>query len=65
MKPNIGSRIYEFIVSYFSLSGQLVSQQEAEAIIREGVSFKGTNILILILAILIASYRDRTGRRNT
>ena len=55
MKPNIGSRIYEFIVSYFSLSGQLVSQQEAEANIREGVSFKGTNILILILAILIAS----------
>ena len=55
MKPNLGSRIYDFILNYFSLSGQLVSQQEAEANIREGVSFKGTNILILILAILIAS----------
>lgn len=55
MKTNIGTRIYDFIVNYFSLSGQLVSQQEAEANIREAVSFKGTNILILILAILIAS----------
>lgn len=44
-----------FFVNYFSLNGQLVAQEEAEASIREGVSFKGTNILILIMAILVAS----------
>lgn len=52
---NIASRISAFFVNYFSLSGQLVSQAEAEQNIREGVSFRGTNILILILAIFIAS----------
>ena len=40
---------------YFTLSPYLVSQQEAEASIREGVSFRGTNMLILIIAIFIAS----------
>ncbi|MDE6417537.1 MAG: TIGR00341 family protein [Duncaniella sp.] len=40
---------------YFSLSGYLVSQDDAEAAIREGVSFRGTNIVILIIAIFIAS----------
>lgn len=48
-------RLSDFFVNYFSFSGQLVSQQEAEAAIRDGVSFKGTNIVILVLAILIAS----------
>lgn len=43
------------MVNFFSFSGQLVPQAEAEQSIREGVSFSGTNILILILAILIAS----------
>lgn len=55
MNGNIAQRISNFFVNYFSLSGQLVSQEQAERNIREGVSFKGTNILILILAILIAS----------
>lgn len=55
MKASITNRISDFFVNYFSLSGQLVSQEEAEKNIREGVSFKGTNILILILAIFIAS----------
>lgn len=55
MKPNFATRISDFFVNYFTLSGQLVSQDEAEANIREGVSFRGTNILILILAIFIAS----------
>lgn len=55
MKPNIATRLSEFFVNYFTLSGQLVSQEEAEANIREGVSFRGTSILILILAIFIAS----------
>lgn len=40
---------------YFSLSGFLVPEQEAEQSIREGVTFKGTNIVILVFAILIAS----------
>ena len=30
-------------------------EQEAEQSIREGVTFKGTNIIILVFAILIAS----------
>ncbi len=55
MKQNIATKITDFFVNYFSLSGQLVSQEEAEKNIREGVSFRGTNILILILAIIIAS----------
>lgn len=53
--PNIFTRAKSVLVDYFSLNGYLVSQDEAERSIREGVSFKGTNILILILAILIAS----------
>lgn len=43
------------IKDYFTLEPYLVTQAEAEASIREGVSFRGTNILILILAIFIAS----------
>ena len=41
--------------NYFDLTPYLVTQQEAEASIREGVSFRGTTILILIMAIFIAS----------
>ncbi len=48
-------RINDTFKDYFSLSGYLVSQQDAEAAIREGVSFRGTNIVILIIAIFIAS----------
>ena len=55
MKPNIASRITNYFVNYFTLSHQLVPQAEAEASIREDVSFRGTNTLILVLAILIAS----------
>jgi len=43
------------LVNYFSFNGYLIPQAEAEQSIREGVSFRGTNILILIFAILIAS----------
>ncbi|MBO4977129.1 MAG: DUF389 domain-containing protein [Muribaculaceae bacterium] len=55
MKANIISKFSNFFVNYFTLTGQLVSQEEAEHNIREGVSFRGTNILILIIAIFIAS----------
>ncbi len=43
------------LAGYFDLSGFLIPQAEAEATIREGVSFRGINILILIVAIFIAS----------
>ena len=43
------------ILGYFDLTGFLIPQAEAEAAIREGVSFRGINILILIVAIFIAS----------
>lgn len=40
---------------YFNLHPYLVSQQDAEQSIRDGVSFRGTNLIILVLAIFIAS----------
>lgn len=40
---------------YFSLTPDLLDQAQAEAEIRAGVSFRGTNILILMFAIMIAS----------
>ena len=49
------------LTDFFNLKPSLVSQEEAEAGIREGVSFRGTNILILIMAIFIAS-PERFGR---
>ena len=45
----------QYFVHYFSLTDYLVSQEEAEQAIREGVTFRGTNIVILVLAIFIAS----------
>lgn len=45
----------DYFVQYFSLNGYLVSQEEAEAAIRDGITFRGTNILILVIAIFIAS----------
>lgn len=55
MNPTLLSKIKNLFVSYFTLSEYLVPQQEAEAAIRDGVTFRGTNIVILIIAILIAS----------
>lgn len=43
------------LAGYFDLSADLLPQEEAETVIREGVSFRGTNIIILIIAIFIAS----------
>ena len=40
---------------FFDLHAFLIPQEEAEQAIREGVSFRGINILILIVAIFIAS----------
>lgn len=47
--------IRKYFVQYFRLTDYLISQDQAEQTIREGVTFRGTNILILILAIFIAS----------
>lgn len=52
---NLANRISNFFVNYFTLTGDLVPQSDAEQAIRDGVSFRGTNIIILIIAILIAS----------
>ena len=43
------------LAGYFDLSTDLLPQEEAENVIREGVSFRGTNIIVLIIAIFIAS----------
>lgn len=45
----------ENLKDYFNLNGFLIPQAEAENAIREGISFRGTNILVLIVAIFIAS----------
>lgn len=44
-----------YLVQYFTLTDDLLPQADAEQAIREGVSFRGTNMVILILAIFIAS----------
>lgn len=49
------NRLKESLGGYFDLVPDLLPQPEAETAIREGVSFRGTNILILIVAIFIAS----------
>lgn len=48
-------RVKNYIKGYFDLSKDLESQEIAVQSIKEGVSFKGANIIILIIAIIIAS----------
>lgn len=55
MNSKFATRLSNFFINYFTLTPDLVPQAEAEQSIRDGVSFRGTNILILIVAILIAS----------
>ena len=43
-----------YLARYFSLTDYLVSQEEAEQAIRDGVTFRGTNILILIFLCFLA-----------
>lgn len=52
---NIFSNIKDELKSYFNLSADLDNLEEAQQSIRTGVSFKGSNIVILILAIFVAS----------
>lgn len=55
MSQSFKSLLRNKLFSYFSLSGVLVPQAQAEQEIRDGISFRGVNILILITAIFIAS----------
>ena len=47
--------IWNHIKGYFNISADLVAQPDAESEIRSGVSFRGSQLLILIFAIFIAS----------
>lgn len=49
------NKLRYFSEQYFTFSGFLIPQAEAEQSIREDVTFRGTNIVILVLAIFIAS----------
>lgn len=55
MADNFWNKLKSLTGNYFALTPYLVTQQEAETSIREGVSFRGTNLIILVLAIFIAS----------
>lgn len=48
-------RVWIELKSYFNLSGDLEPQAEAEQSIRAGVTFKGSQLLVLIFAIFIDS----------
>ncbi|MGM9862490.1 MAG: DUF389 domain-containing protein [Muribaculaceae bacterium] len=43
------------VSNYFTLTGYTVAQEEIDAEVKRGVSFRGTNIVVLIFAIFIAS----------
>ncbi len=49
------TRLKTYLQSYFDLSGDLDDERMAEQAVMDGVSFKGANIIILIIAIFIAS----------
>ena len=55
---NLKLRLKSFwdeLKSYFNVAGDLESQQDVEQSIRSGVDFKGSQLLVLIFAIIIAS----------
>lgn len=52
---NAVQKLANLLTDYFRVDHQLIPQADAEAAIRGGVSFRGTNMIILIIAILIAS----------
>lgn len=58
LNPDIKMKLDAFrseLLSYFNVAEDLVPQNEAETSIRAGVSFKGSQLLVLIFAIFIAS----------
>lgn len=54
-KKSFWSWVIEGIKSYFNLANDLEAQADVETSIRSGVSFKGSQLIILIFAIFIAS----------
>ncbi|MCH5233315.1 MAG: TIGR00341 family protein [Muribaculaceae bacterium] len=48
-------RSWKGLLSYFNVADDLEPQQDVEQSIRSGVSFKGSQLLVLIFAIFIAS----------
>lgn len=54
MNPFLSAALQR-VRNYFNITPFLIPQAEAEQAIRDGVSFKGVNLLILIIAIFIAS----------
>ena len=48
-------RFWNELISYFNVAEDLEPQLDAETSIRSGVSFKGSQLLVLIFAIFIAS----------
>lgn len=63
-KTAFSTRVRSFwadFLSYFDVAGDLEPQADAEQSIRQGVSFKGSQLLVLIFAIFIASLGLNTG----
>ena len=54
-QKNFWNKVRHYSEEYFTFNGFLIPQEEAEKSIREDVTFRGTNIVILVLAIFIAS----------
>ena len=57
-KNNFSLKVKNFwkeLLSYFNVADDLESQQDVEQSIRSGVDFKGSQLLVLIFAIFIAS----------
>ena len=55
MSQSVIVKVLNYLKNYFSLSDYVERQSDIEAVIRSGVSFRGTNIFILIMAIFVAS----------
>ena len=58
LKTEIKEKLKSFwkeLLSYFNVANDLESQQDVELSIRSGVDFKGSQLLVLIFAIFIAS----------
>ena len=55
IKENFATGLIKELKSYFQLSQDLEPQADVETSIRSGVSFKGSQLIVLIFAIFIAS----------
>lgn len=58
LNPTLKANLLKFwkeLISYFNVAEDLEPQLDAEQSIRSGVSFKGSQLLVLIFAIFIAS----------